>query len=494
MAAASSAAASITDESPISQLSLLSSQSSSLSNARRRSKPTTCPGCGSTFQHHAPNAVGFVEPQVLDNFVSLTPAKVSSLMNSDRPLLPNELRLLLRAAKGSVPICKRCHELKHRNNPTAPANFKSDTKQFSNLKMQRGGIVVLITDAVDLPNTIVADLLTTVGPKKTIIAINKTDLLPAAKYNHTAATLSKWIRLQSKVGASAVEIVPVSAHTGAGVADLASAIGRHRLPNEDVYMIGVTNAGKSSLINKLLDLAGQDGFLTTSSFAGTTIAPIGMPLASFGSMFVDPSVPDAIERASIAGSDTGRLFDTAGIFNPVQLTHHLTNAEMTVAVPKKQILPKRIKIRPKSYYVLGALVRICIEETYTPCIMWFFGSPSLPIHRCRTKKLNELWEKHAGVSKQLLTPPYGKKRIEAMPPFKKALKIDSNPTEAPIRVWIAYEAPRRSSTYRRRSSIRPPQSAAELEQNEGTSSKKLEQIPETERIRRAILTLRHNVE
>lgn len=42
--------------------------------------------------------------------------------------------------------------------------------------------------------------------------------------------------------------------------------------NEDVYVVGTTNVGKSTLINKLIEISvGEKDVVTTSRFPGTTL-------------------------------------------------------------------------------------------------------------------------------------------------------------------------------------------------------------------------------
>ncbi|KAI8927719.1 P-loop containing nucleoside triphosphate hydrolase protein [Entophlyctis helioformis] len=431
-----------------------SSSSSSGSDARPsgRAVPKACPGCGAAFQHHSETASGYIPVEALSRRSALSPDKIERLRNSPDPLTPGQVKTLLDAAKPFVPLCFRCHQLKNHSITVVPPSFKTDTMQFSDLKIRNGGIVVLVVDVYDLPGTLLPNLFELVGQKTTIIALNKIDLLPKTE---SVSDYADWVRKHNDVGKRAAEIVPVSTLRSRGMADLIAAIGRHRSPNEDIYMIGVTNSGKSSLINRLLDAAGHSPFLTTSTFAGTTLKPIGIPLSTIGPMVFPADrqtdgkgshSPAAESQARDAKPplpsllaplhDTGRLVDTAGAFNPTQLTHYLAPNEFKFVVPKAAIIHRQIRLRPDTILYFGALIRLHISNVTSTSVLFYYGSPSLLIHTSSSYKLESLWEKHAGVSSQLLTPPIGKDRINALPPFATALTLPPIPKGSALRVWL----------------------------------------------------------
>ncbi len=67
----------------------------------------------------------------------------------------------------------------------------------------------------------------------------------------------------------ATTVVLISAEKGWGIDDLLSSIANIR-ENEDVYIVGTTNVGKSTLINKLIEASvGEKDVVTTSRFPDT---------------------------------------------------------------------------------------------------------------------------------------------------------------------------------------------------------------------------------
>ena len=66
-----------------------------------------------------------------------------------------------------------------------------------------------------------------------------------------------------------------------------------------MYIVGTTNVGKSTLINKLIEASvGEKDVVTTSRFPGTTLDMIDIPL-----------------------DETSFMYDTPGIIQEHQMTH-----------------------------------------------------------------------------------------------------------------------------------------------------------------------------
>jgi hypothetical protein len=84
---------------------------------------------------------------------------------------------------------------------------------------------------------------------------NKVDLLPAGA---GPTRLRAWLKRESQVhGLHVAGIALISAHTGEGVAELMRKVkelahGTSELGHRDIYLVGTTNVGKSTLINTLM--------------------------------------------------------------------------------------------------------------------------------------------------------------------------------------------------------------------------------------------------
>ncbi len=101
----------------------------------------------------------------------------------------------------------------------------------------------------------------------------------------------------------------------------------------DVYIVGVTNVGKSTLINQIIkNTAGVQDVITTSQFPGTTLDKIEIPL-----------------------DDGHFLIDTPGIIHRHQMAHYLGKKDLRIIAPLKEIKPKVYQLNEGQTLFLGGL-------------------------------------------------------------------------------------------------------------------------------------------
>lgn len=273
-------------------------------------------------------------------------------------------------------ICRRCFRLKNYNEVQDVGMDSEDFLNLLNGLSDRSGIIVNVVDIFDFEGSFINALKRIVGNKKIILVANKLDLLPK-QINHRR--VKEWLkRSAKKYGLEAEEVVLISAEKGWGIEDLLTAINQNR-DHDDVYIVGTTNVGKSTLINKLIELSvGEKDVVTTSRFPGTTLDMIDIPL-----------------------DETSFMYDTPGIIQEHQMTHLVTEKELKTIIPKKEIKQRVYQLNESQTLFFGGLARIdYVSGGKRPLICFF--SNDLNIHRTKTEKANELWENQLG---DLLTPP-----------------------------------------------------------------------------------------
>lgn len=273
-------------------------------------------------------------------------------------------------------ICRRCFRLKNYNEVQDVGVDSEDFLNLLNGLSDRSGIIVNVVDIFDFEGSFINALKRIVGNKKIILVANKLDLLPK-QINHRR--VKEWLkRSAKKYGLEAEEVVLISAEKGWGIEDLLTAINQNR-DHDDVYIVGTTNVGKSTLINKLIELSvGEKDVVTTSRFPGTTLDMIDIPL-----------------------DETSFMYDTPGIIQEHQMTHLVTEKELKTIIPKKEIKQRVYQLNESQTLFLGGLARIdYVSGGKRPLICFF--SNDLNIHRTKTEKANELWKNQLG---NLLTPP-----------------------------------------------------------------------------------------
>lgn len=171
--------------------------------------------------------------------------------------LPSEkFKSLLQEEGLSGATCQRCHLLTHHhkalNLNVSAEEYCAVVQRIQPLK----ALVLLIVDLLDVPDSIVPDLSKLVGTNKHIVVLgNKIDLLPGDSPNYLKRIkrqLSQYCE-DAGFGAQVTDVHLISAKTGYGIEGLISSLQKSWKYKGDVYLVGSTNAGKSTLFNTLLE-------------------------------------------------------------------------------------------------------------------------------------------------------------------------------------------------------------------------------------------------
>lgn len=284
-------------------------------------------------------------------------------------------------------ICKRCFRLKNYNELQPVSLTDDDFLRILNGLGTQKGLIVKIVDIFDFTGSWLPGLHRFVGNNPVLLIANKVDLLPKSI---NPKKVINWIRHEAKeMGLKPVDVLLVSAHKGNGIEEAMEKIEEYRR-GEDVYVVGCTNVGKSTFINRIIKQAtGQGDVITTSYFPGTTLDMIEIPL-----------------------DDEKAIFDTPGIINHHQMAHHIDAKELKYIMPKKEIKPKTFQLNAEQTLFIGALARFDfiqgVRSNFTVHI-----ANDLNIHRTKLENADELYENHKG---ELLAPPT-KEFIEQLPPL-----------------------------------------------------------------------------
>ena len=199
-----------------------------------------CPGCGATFQSNDPGKDGYI-----------IPSKNPTIGDKGPETHLNSLTF----------VCQKCFNLKHYNKPFPITVTSGEIMEYLSQIQRRKGLILYVVDMMDLPGSVFPNLLETVGEAKRIIIIgNKVDMLPvesnrtSKQENHLKEILFTTCKAHGLEGANIKSMCLVSAKTGFGITQLASKIMEHWDHKGDIYLIGCSNSGKTSLFNLLLDL------------------------------------------------------------------------------------------------------------------------------------------------------------------------------------------------------------------------------------------------
>lgn len=308
-----------------------------------------CIGCGATIQTERPEEIGYLPQSALNKGIE----------------------------KGEF-YCQRCFKLRHYNQLQ---DLDIDDDVFLNKLSEIANddaFVVLVVDIFDVEGSMISGLQRFIGNQPFIIAANKFDLLPKV----TRQTKVKdWIRQTvNRHGLYPENIVLSYGTKKAGIYDLAEEI-EAVINDRNVYIVGVTNVGKSTIINQLIGYYGGDKeVITTSNHPGTTLDLIQIPL-----------------------TDDHAIIDTPGIIRRSQLAHHLTRSDIETVLPSKPIKPKTFQLNEDQTIFLAGVGRVdLIQSEAEKTAMTFYVSNDLYLHRTKTENADDIYEKHLG---DMLAPP-----------------------------------------------------------------------------------------
>ncbi|MCC2928409.1 ribosome biogenesis GTPase YqeH [Bacillus sp. LBG-1-113] len=311
-----------------------------------------CIGCGVSIQTEDKNGLGYAPPASL--------------------------------SKESV-ICQRCFRLKNYNEIQDVSLTDDDFLNILHGIGETDSLVVKIVDIFDFNGSWINGLQRLVGGNPILLVGNKADILPKSLKRER---LIQWMKREAKeLGLKPIDVFLVSAGRGQGIREVIDAIEHYR-NGKDVYVVGCTNVGKSTFINRIIkEVSGEDNIITTSQFPGTTLDAIEIPL-----------------------DDGSALYDTPGIINHHQMAHYVNKRDLKVLSPKKELKPRTFQLNDQQTLYFGGLARFDYVSGERAAFVCYMPN-ELMIHRTKLENADALYEKHAG---ELLTPP-GKDDMDEFP-------------------------------------------------------------------------------
>ena len=292
--------------------------------------------------------------------------------------------------------CQRCFRLRHYNEITDVQLTDDDFLRLLHEVGDSNALVVNVVDIFDFNGSVIPGLPRFVTGNDVLLVGNKKDILPKSV---KTSKVAQWLTERAhEEGLRPVDVVLTSAQNKQAIKELIEKIEQYR-KGRDVYVVGVTNVGKSTLINAIIqEITGDKEIITTSRFPGTTLDKIEIPLA-----------------------DGSHIYDTPGIIHRHQMAHYLSAKNLKYVSPKKEIKPKTYQLNPEQTLFLGGLGRFDFVSGDKQGFTAYFDN-ELKLHRTKLAGAGEFYEKHVG---SLLAPP-SKKEVADFPQLvKHELKIEA---------------------------------------------------------------------
>lgn len=156
-------------------------------------------------------------------------------------------------------LCTRCTVMNTSNHVVQVDVDKNTYREVIRKIKKDRALVVMVIDVTDISNSIIPEFLNQVGKKRPIFIVgNKIDLISKDQKGYLNTILERLQQESERAmlnpsGKNISHICLVSAKTGYGIEQLINKLIKFWDVEGNVYLVGTTNSGKSTLFNKFLD-------------------------------------------------------------------------------------------------------------------------------------------------------------------------------------------------------------------------------------------------
>ncbi len=200
-------------------------------------------------------------------------------------------------------FCERCFRIKNYNEYQIVDKTNDDfTNVFKEIEKSRN-LVLLLVDILDLDS--IKDLELT---NDVVLVITKSDVWP------TGISDKNILNIKTKL--NVVDKIVISSLKNYNLDELLSKIKKHQ-KSKNVYVVGFTNAGKSTMINKFLkNYSEKDDNLTVSAMPSTTLDMLKIPIDNDLTIIDTPGLIEEGSIYNIASSEMLKKIIPASRINP----------------------------------------------------------------------------------------------------------------------------------------------------------------------------------
>lgn len=295
-------------------------------------------------------------------------------------------------------VCKRCFQLKNYGQHTPVDMAEEEYVREVKKMLNETDVVLFIIDIIDFEGSFDKRIKELIGRKPAILCINKTDLIPGRKH---PSEIAQWVKKQIGKSMNLLSISVMSVKSGYGVKGIIKKLGEKYKEGARVGVLGVTNVGKSSLINNFFEDVNS---LTVSKYPGTTLKTI---------------------KRRITGTEF-EIMDTPGLIPQGRISDMVCGECNLKLIPSREISRKTYKLKENKIFMFGGLVKIKIlSNSDSIPIFVAFASEGVKFHTTTEDRADVVMKEHTG---DWLVPPCNECKDDyyALPMKKVIMEIGEN--------------------------------------------------------------------
>ena len=244
-------------------------------------------------------------------------------------------------------LCERCFRIQHYNDYQVISKSNREFYKLLEKIDQSQDLVVLVVDLFQIPKDL--DLLAHLLTNDVLLVLTKRDLLSYDIYDQ------KFFDYMTRYPFSYVDQVIISSEKNYHFDLLMGKIKKYQ-KSKNVYVVGYTNAGKSTMINKIIrHYSSLDRMITTSNLPSTTL-----------------------DFISVEINDKLTIIDTPGILEDHSMIALADQALLKRIVPKKTIKPRTYQIKKEQTFIIKDLLQFSVLMNGS---LTFFINNTLDIQR-----------------------------------------------------------------------------------------------------------------
>lgn len=243
-------------------------------------------------------------------------------------------------------LCERCFRIQNYNDYQVISKNNIDFIRIIEQIKETKDLVLLVVDPFFLNETF--DIFKKNLDNPILLVLTKRDILPKSLYEE------KVLNYMKKYEIPFVDSIFISSKKNYHLDVLLDKIKEYQTSFR-VYVVGFTNAGKSTLINKFIyNYSSIQANITTSILPSTTLNSIEIPL-----------------------DEHLTLIDTPGLLEENSYLSILDGKQLKKVVPRKEIHPKNFQIKGKQYFKIDEFAFITASDNN----ILFYFSDALKIER-----------------------------------------------------------------------------------------------------------------